>query len=467
MIDIGIYVALGFLAASLLALLLVPALWNRAVRLTSKKLESTMPMSVADIQADKDQLRAEYAIRLRRVEMALDKAKEKAIREQVEANKRRVKIAEINAELAAAKATMEENVNANRVLEQTIKKRLPDLDGRLKAAKDVIAELETTNAELRRTAESQAAALKSTRAAAQMQKADITQLRKALEGGTGRLRVSKSEAKEIQFLSAELSRLREELERNRVHREENDALRQELNRLATQILAVAKGQGVDLPLISEALTPRREVRNLADTVAALSQKSEPVAPEPIFPYGNAAEHELEPELPAESAEPAQEQDLVPNYAAVTEEIAVDTRLDEPGPNAEAEYGEPSIEDGFEGSYAEGGQESGEAASKNGEAHHDEEDDGAHENEPALEDEDEIVHHAEPAHEHGDEVAHEDEPAHEDGVEQVASDDEDGDSLPKGPLARRLAARRAKRRATKGSGQSLSERLRGIPAEADG
>src|SRR3990172_6150047 len=274
MIDIGIYVALGFLGASLLALMLVPALWNRAVRLTSKKLESTMPMSVADIQDDKDQLRAEYAIRLRRVEMALDKAKEKAIREQVEANKRRVKIAEINAELAAAKATMDEHVTANRVLEQTIQKRLPDLDGRLKAAKDVIAELETTNTELRRTMESQAAALKSTRAAAQTQKADITQLSKALEAGTGRVRVGKSEAKEIQLLSAQLSRLREELERNRVHREENDALRQELNRLATQILAVAKGQGVDLPLISEGLTPLREVRNLADTVASLSQKPE-------------------------------------------------------------------------------------------------------------------------------------------------------------------------------------------------
>ena len=455
MIDIGIYVALGFLGASLLALMLVPALWNRAVRLTSKKLESTMPMSVADIQADKDQLRAEYAIRLRRVEMALDKAKEKAIREQVEANKRRVKIAEINAELAAAKATMEENVNANRVLEQTIKKRLPDLDGRLKAAKDVIAELETTNTELRRTTESQAAALKSTRAAAQTQKADITQLRKALEAGTGRVRVGKSEAKEIQLLSAELSRLREELERNRVHREENDALRQELNRLATQILAVAKGQGVDLPLISEGLTPLREVRNLADTVASLSQKPEPLAPEPIFPYGDGTEREPEPELTPESAEPAQEQEVVATFVAVAEEIAVDVRLGEPDPEAEAEYGEPSIEDGFEGSYAEGGHESGEAPPTNGEAHHDDEDD--HEVEVAREDE--------PARE--DEVAHEDEPAYEDEVEQVASDDEEDDGVPKGPLARRLAARRAKRRAMKGSGQSLSERLRGVPAEADG
>lgn len=439
MIDIGIYVALGFLAASLLALLLVPPLWHRAVRLTTKKLEATMPMSIADIQADKDQLRAEYAIRLRRVEMALDKAKDKAIREQVEANKRRVKIAEINADLAAAKATMEENVNANRVLEQTIKKRLPDLDGRLKAAKDVIAELETTNAELRRTTESQAAALKSTRAAAQTQKADITQLRKALEGGTGRLRVGKSEAKEIQLLSAELSRLREELERNRVHRDENDALRQELNRLATQILAVAKGQGVDLPHISEALTPHREVRDLAETVAAFAPRSEPVAPEPIFPYGNGIERESEPEAPSETFEPSAEPESIPTFVAVTEEVTVDVRLDEP--EADAELGEPRIEDGFAGSYEEGGHQTSEPEPSNGEAHHDDEDLAE-----------------------GD-AAHQDEPARDDEVAQAVADNEDDDSLPKGPLARRLAARRAKRRGTKSIGQSLSERLRGIPAEA--
>ncbi len=446
MIDIGIYVALGFLAASLLALLLVPPLWHRAVRLTTKKLETTMPMSVADIQADKDQLRAQYAIKLRRVEMALDKAKDKAIREQVEANKRRVKIAEINADLAAAKATMEESVNANRVLEQTIKKRLPDLDSRLKAAKDVIAELETTNAELRRTTESQAAALKSTRATAQTQKADITQLRKALEGGTGRVRVGKSEAKEIQLLSAELSRLREELERTRVHREENDALRQELNRLATQILAVAKGQGVDLPHIGEELTPLREVRNLAETVASFAQRSEPITPEPLFPYGNGIEREPEPEFPQESFEPAPEPELVPTFVAVTEEISVDVRLGEPEPEVETELAEPSIEDGFAGSYEEGGHEISEPEPTNGEAHH----------------EDESV--AE------EEAAHEAEPAHEDEVEQAAaSDDADDDSPPKGPLARRLAARRAKRQATKSSskglGQSLADRLRGIPAEA--
>ena len=52
MIDIGMYVALGFLLASLLALMVAPAFWKRAVRLTSRRIEMTMPMSAVDIQAD-------------------------------------------------------------------------------------------------------------------------------------------------------------------------------------------------------------------------------------------------------------------------------------------------------------------------------------------------------------------------------------------------------------------------------
>src|SRR3990172_3358184 len=141
MIDIGMYVALGFLLASLLALMVAPAFWRRAVSLTKRRVEMTMPMSASDIQADKDQLRAEFAIELRRVEVALEKAKDKAARELVEANKRRVEIAVLNTDLASVKGQLQENENANRVLQQTIKRRLPDLDSRLKAAKKALAEL--------------------------------------------------------------------------------------------------------------------------------------------------------------------------------------------------------------------------------------------------------------------------------------------------------------------------------------
>jgi predicted nucleic acid-binding Zn-ribbon protein len=245
------YVALGFLLASLLALMVAPAFWRRAVRLTRRRVEMTMPMSASDIQADKDQLRAEFAIELRRVEVALEKAKDKAARELVEANKRRVEISEIKTELEGTRGRLQEKDNANRVLEQTIRRRLPELEGRLKAAKEAMAELEAANNELRNTAGSQAEALKLARTTLNTQRGDIDQLRGALEGeaATSR-RSSKSDAtlaKENRKLSAELSKLKQELTDGRIGGNENGLLREELGKLASQVLAVARRQGTALP----------------------------------------------------------------------------------------------------------------------------------------------------------------------------------------------------------------------------
>jgi hypothetical protein len=247
MIEWLMFGALGFLLGCLLALMLAPPLWNRAVKLTTRKLEATMPMSLNDIQADKDQLRAEFAIELRKVEVALDKAKEKATRELIEANKRRVEIAVLNSDLAAAKSQLQENESANRVLQQTIKRRLPDLDSRLKSAKKALAELESVNAELRTTVASQSEALKTARTTLHNQRADIDRLRTALESGSGGgLRgLGKPDARtlaESQRLNAELSKMQEELERARTSAEENMLLRRELSRLASQILNVARTQ---------------------------------------------------------------------------------------------------------------------------------------------------------------------------------------------------------------------------------
>jgi hypothetical protein len=252
MIDALLFGALGFLLGCLLALALASPLWNRAVKLTTRRLEATMPMTLNDIQADKDQLRAEFAIELRKVEVALDKAREKAARELIESNKRRAEITTLNTDLASSRAKLQENENANRVLQQTIKRRLPDLDSRLKAAKKALAELESVNAELRTTIASQSDALKTARTTLHNQRADIDRLRMALESGSGGgLRgLGKPDARtlaESQRLSAELSKAQEELQRARTSAEESGLLRRELSRLASQILAVARTQGLAAP----------------------------------------------------------------------------------------------------------------------------------------------------------------------------------------------------------------------------
>lgn len=255
MIEWMMFGALGFFLGCLLALMLASPLWNRAVKLTTKKLEATMPMSHTDIQADKDQLRAEYAIAIRKVEVQLEKAKEKATRELIEANKRRVEIQVLNNEIAAAKAEIQEKDNANRVLQQTIKRRLPDLDGRLKAAKNALTELETINSELRNTLASQSDALKIARTTLHTQRVDIDRLRTALEAGGGSMRGSRADSRylaESQRLSAELSRAQEELSHAQVNAHENALLRSEMTKLASQILAVTRSQGIHPRAVAEA-----------------------------------------------------------------------------------------------------------------------------------------------------------------------------------------------------------------------
>ncbi|MGZ8399949.1 MAG: hypothetical protein ACXWVI_01415 [Methyloceanibacter sp.] len=298
MINALMFGALGFFLGCLLALMLAPPLWNRAVKLTTRKLEATMPMSLNDIQADKDQLRAEFAIELRKVEVALEKAKEKATRELIEANKRRVEIAMLNTDLATVKGQLQENENANRVLQQTIKRRLPDLDTRLKAAKKALAELEQVNGELRTTVASQSDALKTARTTLHNQRSDIERLRMALEaGGGGGLRGGKADARtlaESQRLTAELSKVQEQLERAKTGAEENMLLCRELSKLASQILTVARTQGmaqVQQPRMVVEMTQAYVEPSAINELQAPQEGREDEAQWQPAPAGNGVAHE--------------------------------------------------------------------------------------------------------------------------------------------------------------------------------
>ncbi len=72
MIEAIMYFAIGFFFAVVIGLGLLPLVHNRAVRLTGQRLEAATPLSMAEIQADKDQLRAEFAKSTRRLEMSVE-----------------------------------------------------------------------------------------------------------------------------------------------------------------------------------------------------------------------------------------------------------------------------------------------------------------------------------------------------------------------------------------------------------
>lgn len=89
MVQSVLFFVLGFLCAGFLALMVAPAIWRRAVTLTRRRVESSIPLTQTEIQADKDRIRAEYAMTTRRLEISVKALREKAAEQLVEINRGR------------------------------------------------------------------------------------------------------------------------------------------------------------------------------------------------------------------------------------------------------------------------------------------------------------------------------------------------------------------------------------------
>lgn len=106
MIEPIMYLAIGFLVSMLFGLMIVPLVHNRAVRLTTRRLEAATPLSMAEIQADKDQLRAEFAMSARRLEMSVDQLKHKTTSQLAELGKKSDAINRMKLELGEKNAAI-------------------------------------------------------------------------------------------------------------------------------------------------------------------------------------------------------------------------------------------------------------------------------------------------------------------------------------------------------------------------
>lgn len=106
MIEPAMYLGIGFLVASLFGLIFIPLVHARAVRLTMRRMEATTPLSMAEIQADKDQLRAEFAMSTRRLEMNVEQLKAKSTSQLAELGKKTDAINRLKAELGDKSATI-------------------------------------------------------------------------------------------------------------------------------------------------------------------------------------------------------------------------------------------------------------------------------------------------------------------------------------------------------------------------
>ena len=100
MIESIMYFAGGFLVACLLALALVSSVHHRAVRLTQRRLADSIPVSLSEIQADRDKLRARFAMSTRRLEVTVEQLETKVATQLAEIARKSEAIARLKAEIS-------------------------------------------------------------------------------------------------------------------------------------------------------------------------------------------------------------------------------------------------------------------------------------------------------------------------------------------------------------------------------
>jgi chromosome segregation ATPase len=132
MIESIMYFGIGFLFAALGVLVVAPVVHRRAVRLTTRQLESTN--STAEILAHKDLQRAEFAVSTRRLEMKLEQLETRSASQFAELGKKAHAINRLKNEVGALgdqlRATEEELALKSKAMHD-VEQALPDKELKL------------------------------------------------------------------------------------------------------------------------------------------------------------------------------------------------------------------------------------------------------------------------------------------------------------------------------------------------
>jgi chromosome segregation ATPase len=169
MIEQAMIFTLGFLLAGILALAVTPAFWRRAVRLARRRIDAQVPVSIGEILAERDQLRAQNAVECRRIEDRAAALNRRHAADLSELGQRAAKLVAMETDLAAHKeasgALLAENTRLLRELAQTnaqaaaAQKALYDADGVYENKSDEIIELSQTLSSVSALAEVRQASL--------------------------------------------------------------------------------------------------------------------------------------------------------------------------------------------------------------------------------------------------------------------------------------------------------------------
>jgi chromosome segregation ATPase len=177
------FFALGFLVAGLIALLIIPAINARAERLARRRLEALFPLSITELTAEKDHLRAEFAVLQRRLERKVEEAQASRHQDMEELGRRAVRIEALEEELAARDGRIgvgERDLAGVRSQLGELEVELASAKQGLAAAQETLSAVETAH---RRTLEEFATA----RGQLETTTAALAETRTALAAAEGRL----------------------------------------------------------------------------------------------------------------------------------------------------------------------------------------------------------------------------------------------------------------------------------------
>jgi len=213
MVEPIMYGAIGFLIAGLLVIGFIPLVHARAERLTTRRLEALTPLSMAEIQAEKDQLRAEFAMSTRRLEMSVEQLKAKTTNQLTEIGRKsdavgrlKLDLGEKTASLFALEAKekqLSSELHAGQAELAAKERALAEAERALATARAEFSQVSVDQRESATTAETRRVELLALRAQAEALKGQIESYDKETQELEARLRRKTTEAAKLNEQFAE------------------------------------------------------------------------------------------------------------------------------------------------------------------------------------------------------------------------------------------------------------------------
>ncbi|HET9718118.1 MAG TPA: hypothetical protein VFP60_18235 [Pseudolabrys sp.] len=257
-VESMMFFATGFLVAALSVLVVAPLIHARAVRLTRRDLESTIPISVEEIAAAKDALRAEFAMSTRRFETTIEQLRTKNGGQLVELGKTSKALSQIKTELDPLRERLlasEREVAAKTEALQTAERALSEKDLQLSR---LAGDIERSKAQ------------------SQSQKVEIVALKTEVEVVKAQLATATSESDQLRKsrdaerdkLAEATAMLAEELERSNSQKIEIAALNADVEAVKAQLATAIRESDV----LRQSCDAERE--KLAEATAMLAEELE-------------------------------------------------------------------------------------------------------------------------------------------------------------------------------------------------